>query len=195
MSGFFGMIRHDGKPVEERLLQRIANELAFRGPDGTSVWREANVGGCFTWMRTGPAPQAAQQPVTLGNRFFLWGDLRLDARQQLQQQLSLDSFPEAPALTSEHLLLHAWAKWGPVAPRLALLRERCTALLAKARYVSPENGWWRFKRNCVPRPLVALANARRLGRGRKSGVRGFGMPSAVHFVYSESTARISYQKI
>jgi hypothetical protein len=29
MSGFFGMVRQDGKPVEERLLQRIADELAF----------------------------------------------------------------------------------------------------------------------------------------------------------------------
>lgn len=114
-----------------------------------------------------PAPRLRQHSNrSLWGTDFSSGDLRLDARQQLQQQLSLDSFPEAPALTSEHLLLHAWAKWGPVAPRLALLRERCTALLAKARYVSPENGWWRFKRNCVPRPLVALANARRLGQRR-----------------------------
>lgn len=112
MSGFFGMVRQDGKAVEEPLLQKIADELTLRGPDGTSLWRQANVGGCYTWMRTGPAPQAEHQPVILGNRFFLWGDLRLDARQQLQQQLSLQNFPDAPALTSEHLLLHAWAKWG-----------------------------------------------------------------------------------
>jgi hypothetical protein len=29
MSGFFGMVRQDGKPVEERLLQRISDELTF----------------------------------------------------------------------------------------------------------------------------------------------------------------------
>jgi asparagine synthase (glutamine-hydrolysing) len=39
----------------------------------------------------------------------------LDARQQLQQRLSLENFPGPPALTSEDLLLHAWAKWGPAA--------------------------------------------------------------------------------
>ena len=54
MSGFFGMVRQDGKPVEERLLQRIADELTFRGPDGSSVWRQANVAVASHGCAPGP---------------------------------------------------------------------------------------------------------------------------------------------
>jgi asparagine synthetase B (glutamine-hydrolysing) len=73
MSSFFGMARQDGKPVGERLLQRMADEFTFRGPDGTSLWRGANVSACFPRMCTSPAPQAAQQPVTLGTNFSSGG--------------------------------------------------------------------------------------------------------------------------
>jgi hypothetical protein len=55
MSSFFGMVRQEGKPVEERLSQRIADEFTFQGPDGTSLLRQANVSACFPWMGTGPA--------------------------------------------------------------------------------------------------------------------------------------------
>ena len=63
MSGFFGMVRQDGKAIDEGFLQRIAEELGFGGTDGKNVWSLANVGGCFAWMQTGPARQASQQPV------------------------------------------------------------------------------------------------------------------------------------
>jgi hypothetical protein len=75
MSSFFGMVRQQGKPVEERLLQRIADEFTFQGPDGTRLLRQANVSACFPWMGTGPARQVAKQPVTLGNTFLLCGHL------------------------------------------------------------------------------------------------------------------------
>ena len=110
MSGFFGIVRQDGMPVEERFLQRIAEELSFRGPDGKSVWVRGNVGGCFAWMRTGPARQASQQPAIWGDRYWLWGDLRLDDRESLQKHLA-GTDREVDA-TSEELLLRAWANWG-----------------------------------------------------------------------------------
>src|ERR1700752_2824423 len=112
MSGFFGMVREDGNPVEKRFLEGIADQLNFRGPDGTSLWARSNVGGCFTLMRTGPANQAPQQPVVWEDRFCLWGDLRLDGRRELLGQIA----GKEPAIdvdaTSEELLLRAWARWG-----------------------------------------------------------------------------------
>ena len=112
MSGFFGLVREDGKPVEERFLGEIAQQLSFRGPDGMSVWAGGNVGGCFTWMRTGPASQAAHQPVVWKDRFYLWGDLRLDGRRELCGQLAGNEHAADASATSEELLLRAWAKWG-----------------------------------------------------------------------------------
>jgi asparagine synthase (glutamine-hydrolysing) len=57
--------------------------------------------------------QAEQQPVSWCNRFWLWGDLRLDGREELHEQL--DDPHDLPGTdpSSEELLLRAWAKWGP----------------------------------------------------------------------------------
>jgi asparagine synthase (glutamine-hydrolysing) len=111
VSGFFGIFRLDGKPIEDRFLQTIADALRFRGPDGQSVWKQNNVGGCFAWMQTGPAKQATQQPVIWRNRYWLWGDLRVDGRKELLQQLSQNDTPVENDATSEELLLRAWEKW------------------------------------------------------------------------------------
>ncbi len=112
MSGFFGIVRQDGRPVDQRLLETIAERMAFRGPDGHSVWVQNDVGGCFTLMKTGPAPQASHQPVNCGESLWLWGDLRLDGRQDLLRELDEDGFGLGTNLTSEELLLRAWTKWG-----------------------------------------------------------------------------------
>jgi asparagine synthase (glutamine-hydrolysing) len=112
MSGFFGMVREDGKPVEERFVEEIAEQLSFRGPDGRSVWTRANVGGSFTLMRTGPANQASQQPVIWEERLYLWGDVRLDGQRELWRQLAGNELAEHTGATSEELLLRAWARWG-----------------------------------------------------------------------------------
>jgi asparagine synthase (glutamine-hydrolysing) len=112
VSGFFGMLRLDEKPAESRLLERIAKEMSFRGPDGMSICNLGRIAGCFALMRTGPAPQARKQPVSGGDRFWLWGDIRLDARQDLLEKLSPGDCVSAMNVTSEELLLRAWAKWG-----------------------------------------------------------------------------------
>ena len=112
MSGYFGVVRIDGEAVDRNLLDRIAAELAFRGPAGTSVWSNEVCGGCAALMDTYSAPQAQQQPVILGERYFLWGDVRLDGRSELLAELG--EREPAPDLdeTSERLLLRAWSHWG-----------------------------------------------------------------------------------
>lgn len=112
MSGFFGIIRQDGRPVDGRFLTRIVQALSFRGPDGQNTWTRFNVGACFTFMRTGPARQASRQPVTWEDRYWLWGDVRLDGREELQGQLSDIGFAAESESTNEELLLRAWAAWG-----------------------------------------------------------------------------------
>jgi len=112
VSGFFGVVRQDGKPVSQKVLDVVAEKMSFRGPDGQNVWRHENLGSCFALMRTGPAKQAAQQPVTWCNRFWLWGDVRLDAREELCAQLAGDEALDEANVTGEELLLRAWAKWG-----------------------------------------------------------------------------------
>jgi asparagine synthase (glutamine-hydrolysing) len=113
MSGFFGMVRFDGEPVRESLLKEIAEELRFRGPEGVSIWFDGSIGGCFAKMRTGPAKQAETQPVFAGERFRLWGDIRLDGREELRQRLAEKSCRLSEDASSEEYLLEAWQTWGP----------------------------------------------------------------------------------
>src|SRR5271170_436004 len=112
MSGYFGVVRLDGKPIEAKLLERAATKLRFRGPDQTTVWAGEEIGGCFTFFETGPAKQSRVQPVGLGERYKLWGDVRLDGRQELLRRVTEKGDPGAAELTSEELLMRAWALWG-----------------------------------------------------------------------------------
>jgi asparagine synthase (glutamine-hydrolysing) len=112
VSGFFGILRQDGKPVSPQLLQAISDKMAFRAPHGHNVWQRGNLGSCFALMRTGPAKQAPQQPVTWCQRFSLWGDIRLDAREELCAQLADNDQIDPANVSDEALILRAWAKWG-----------------------------------------------------------------------------------
>ena len=111
MSGYFGVVRLDGGTIDEKLLQRTADRLSFRGSDGTSVWSNDRVGGCCTLMRTNSAPQSDRQPVVIGQRFLLWGDVRLDGQAELREQLGADAAPSSLE-TNEQLLLRSWDRWG-----------------------------------------------------------------------------------
>jgi asparagine synthase (glutamine-hydrolysing) len=113
VSGFFGTVRFDGAPVEDALLENLADAISFRGPDGRSVWKQNNIGGAFTLIRTGPARQESQQPVVWLDRYYLWGDIRLDGWQELIAQLGEDAGSFSTDATSESLLLRAWERWGP----------------------------------------------------------------------------------
>lgn len=63
-------------------------------------------------MVTGPAKQTERQPAVLGERYLLWGDVRLDGRAELLAELAIGNMPIDPQASSEELLLLAWERWG-----------------------------------------------------------------------------------
>jgi len=115
VSGYFGVAQLDARPVDDRLLGRVADALAFRGPHGRSVWKTECCGGCFTRMDTNSGPPSKQQPVALNERFFLWGDVRLDAQRDLRAQLGESTPAPVNGCSSEELLLQAWCRYGEAA--------------------------------------------------------------------------------
>ncbi|MGB8321770.1 MAG: hypothetical protein WCE52_02295, partial [Candidatus Acidiferrum sp.] len=112
MSGFFGIIRHDGTSTPDNVLQKIAQQLNTRGPDDTNIWQHNGVSTCFALMQTDPTRQERQQPVALDDRYWLLGDVRLDARAELRELLAKSGEHLAPEATDEELLLHAWRCFG-----------------------------------------------------------------------------------
>lgn len=112
MSGFFGILRSDGAPLDQRWLSSLAAKLSFRGPDGTNIWTQDGWGCSFAFLQTDPGRQSAQQPVTLDGRSFLIGHVRLDARKDLFHRLAESLRTLAREPTDEELMLLAWQQWG-----------------------------------------------------------------------------------
>jgi asparagine synthase (glutamine-hydrolysing) len=111
VSGFAGVISLDGAPPDSRLLERMAQTLAFRGPDGTHVTTKPGAGFCFTFLRTGPAPQCPSQPCSLDGNVWLLGDIRLDGRDDLRRKLEQHGDDLGKDVTDEELVLRAWRRW------------------------------------------------------------------------------------
>lgn len=111
MSGFFGILRSDGVELSPQLLRNVAEALRFRGSDNENIWQQRGTGACFAYLETGPAKQASRHPVTLGDNWII-GDIRLDARRELIDQLHSHANHPSPEPTDEELLLRAWQTWG-----------------------------------------------------------------------------------
>jgi asparagine synthase (glutamine-hydrolysing) len=105
------MVSLDGAPPDARLLERMAQTLAFRGPDGTHITTKPGAGFCFTFLRTGPAPQCPSQPCSLDGRVWLLGDVRLDGRDDLRRKLEQHGDEIGQNVTDEELVLRAWHRW------------------------------------------------------------------------------------
>lgn len=112
MSGFFGMLRTDGMAVEPRFLDQVAQHLRFRGPDGGQTWVKDGLGTCFSYLETGTRHQSRSQPVRLADRYTLLGEVRLDARKQLVEELEKNQIRATEDCSDQELLLHAWSVWG-----------------------------------------------------------------------------------
>jgi asparagine synthase (glutamine-hydrolysing) len=111
MSGFAGMVSAGGGVPDPRLLDLMAAGLKFRGPDATQIWSQPGTGFCFTFLRTGPAPQSAEQPRSLDGRVWLIGEVRLDGREELRRELEQIDRPVPSNATDEELILLAWGQW------------------------------------------------------------------------------------
>jgi asparagine synthase (glutamine-hydrolysing) len=140
VSGFAGVVSCDGAPIDETLLHRIAQHLKFRGADGTNIGTDQCAGFCFTFTRTGPAPQSENLPITQGGEQWLIGDIRLDGRNELRKRLNQAGCRVSDEATDEELTIHAWraqglgttdvllgdysfAIWEPFAKRLVCIRD------------------------------------------------------------------------
>jgi asparagine synthase (glutamine-hydrolysing) len=115
MSGFFGIVRTDGVAVEPRFLDQIARCLRFRGPNGTGIWAKNGLGTCFSYLETGTRHQSRSQPVRLAERYVLLGEVRLDGRKRLVDELRENKLAATEEISDEELLLLAWSVWGEAA--------------------------------------------------------------------------------
>ena len=118
MSGYAGIVRPGGDEAsaseDAELVKGMAKGIAFRGPDSQNVWSHSDVQFCFSFLRTGPAPQWRQQPCSLDGRVWLLGDVRLDGREELFRRFEQRGECVDRTISDEELILHAFQIFGEV---------------------------------------------------------------------------------
>jgi asparagine synthase (glutamine-hydrolysing) len=112
MSGFFGIVRTDGAPVDPALLERVSRNLEFRGPDGNHVWVKENFGACSTFLETGTLHQTRNLPLSIDGRYWVIGEIRLDGRRELAAELREKGEQATEETPDAELVLRSWRAWG-----------------------------------------------------------------------------------
>ncbi len=112
MSGIFGIVNLDGKPVDQADLKRMSEIMAHRGPDASNIWLKNDVGlGQLMLCSTTESlnEQLPWQDPLSG--LVITADARIDNRDELLTALSIDS-GSVPPIPDSQLILFAFRKWG-----------------------------------------------------------------------------------
>ncbi|HWZ98162.1 MAG TPA: asparagine synthase-related protein [Candidatus Dormibacteraeota bacterium] len=116
MSGYAGIVRigeGERQKAEDALcVGKMARAITFRGPDAQMVWERPGVHFCFSFLKTGPAPQIGKQPCSLDGQVWLLGDVRLDGREELIRQLEQQGEKVEITAADEALILHTFHAFG-----------------------------------------------------------------------------------
>jgi asparagine synthase (glutamine-hydrolysing) len=111
MSGIGGVLRFDGRPVERRDLERMANALQPHGPDRAEVAVSGPLGLAHVLMRITPEDQFDRQPWRGPSGALIVADLRLDNRDDVLARLGVPP-QDAMAWPDSRVVLAAWEKFG-----------------------------------------------------------------------------------
>jgi asparagine synthase (glutamine-hydrolysing) len=116
MSAIVGLYHLDGRPVDCLDLDRMAERVAHRGPDGGAVWQDGAVGLGHRLLWTTPESLTETQPrVARGGDLVLTADARIDNRDELIAMLFPDCrVPEE--ISASELIQAAYERWGEACP-------------------------------------------------------------------------------
>jgi asparagine synthase (glutamine-hydrolysing) len=112
MSGIFGIFNIDGSPVSPHLLRRMAEFMAFRGPDKQETWVDGSVGLGQAMLRVTDESLRERQPFSLDNQVWIVADARVDGRDDLISRLEAESRDDLKNATDVELILQAYHAWG-----------------------------------------------------------------------------------
>lgn len=112
MSGILAIVSLTGAPVNQALLRKMTDFLAFRGPDSQEVWAEGPVGFGHAMFRTVRESEGERQPSTLDGRVWITADARVDDRDELVRKLTAQGRSGLASATDAELILHAYHVWG-----------------------------------------------------------------------------------
>jgi len=108
MSQLNGILHFDGRTPEGETIQRMMAPCEESCPDGSGIWRGANIALGFSLLQTLPSYRSVAAPFRdAGSGLVIVADARIDNRLELANQLG---FREE--LTSDaEVVLRAYGKW------------------------------------------------------------------------------------
>lgn len=116
MSGFAGIIHLDKKPVDARLSEKLARRTERHGGDAFSVHCDRDFGFGHCLLRTTQQSANETQPFSLDGNVWITGDVRIDAREELIDQLNSKGEKGHAAQPDIELIAHAYRAWGEQCP-------------------------------------------------------------------------------
>ena len=112
MSGIVGIVNPASVPIDRRLLQQMADFMAYRGPDAQHIWTDHHVGFGHTMLRSTRESASERQPLTFDGSIWITADARVDGRRELIQKLEAKGRRSLFVATDAELILHAYHVWG-----------------------------------------------------------------------------------
>lgn len=119
MSGIFGIVQRDGRPVDTADLQRMRDAMAHRGPDGSDdgsdIWLDGSAG--LGQLMLCSTPESLNEPLPYKDPesgLVITADARIDNREELFSKLKgfssqIDRLSQVP---DSRLILEAYKRWG-----------------------------------------------------------------------------------
>ena len=111
MSAIAGLMRFDGRPVEQRDLDRVASALRQYGPDRVETRAKGTVGFAHALMRVTPEDRFDRQPQQGASGAIIAADARIDNRDELLARVGL-ARRDTMEWPDSRLMLAAWEKLG-----------------------------------------------------------------------------------
>lgn len=117
MSGICGIVDFDGAPVDLKVLRKMADTGAHRGPDGIRHWSKGPAGFAKLALNITPESFHEQQPLISGQGdLVLTADARVDNRDELILTLRAKGYLQAKTPTDADVILAAYQCWGEACP-------------------------------------------------------------------------------
>lgn len=112
MCGICGVINFDGSPVDARILRRMTDAIAHRGPDGEGWYQDKGVGLGHRRLAIIDLSPAGHQPmVTLDGRYALTYNGEIYNFKELRLELEQLGH-KFRSNTDSEVVLYSWAQWG-----------------------------------------------------------------------------------
>ena len=112
MCGITGVLNFDGSPVDQRILKRMTDAIAHRGPDGEGWYRDKGVGLGHRRLAIIDLSSAGKQPmVTPDGRFALTYNGEIYNFKEIRVELE-QLGRKFRSNTDSEVVLYAWAEWG-----------------------------------------------------------------------------------